>query len=272
MTDQSSILVVEDDKPTCFALVSWLEHAGYNVETAFDGASAIQKVEEGTFEVILSDIVLGDMSGIDVLQTAKKQEYQPEVILLTGHASIETSISALREGAYDYLLKPYEPDELLKCIFNAIQHYHHEKQLRDAAHSMVSALYGNEVAEKVDKVPRKSPPHVTEMPPNKIYQHLLQIGDLVIGLTRHEVTFKGNHVRVTPIEYAILRYLGERVGMVCLCSDIVHYTHGLTTNSTDAQTMLRSHIRNLRRKIDAQYVVNDRGIGYKIIDPKLLEE
>lgn len=263
------ILVVDDDTKLCYALTSWLEHAGYQVFHAHDGKTAVDLLHTYPFNIVVSDIVLGgDMTGIQILQIAKQQPTKPEVIMLTGHASLETSIQALREQAFDYLTKPCPPQVLLKAIDGALQKYHKETQIRQAAQAMITAMYGQTALENVATgFELSSPSYGLGLVHQQAYQNILQVGELSIGNTRHEVTFQGQPVHVTPTEYALLRYLAERVGQTCLCQEIVQYTHGLDTNDHDAQTVLRSHIRNIRKKIDSSYLVNDRGMGYSLVDP-----
>lgn len=264
------ILLVEDDGKTRMMLTYRLQHAGYLVTQATDGEAAIALMTNNIFDVVLTDIVLGDVDGIDLLQAARLQPYRPEVIILTGHGSLETSIAALRKGAYDYLLKPCSSEQLLACIEGAVSRRKVEWKLREAASNVLSA-FGEFEGE-----PGTTDPTQTHLP-RQILKKLSQtdsiqhIGALSIGGTRHDVIFEGKAVRLTPTEYALLRYLSETPGLVRSCHDIVRYTHGLETSDTEAQAMLRSHIRNLRRKIDASYLVNDRGTGYMLVAPDATE-
>lgn len=265
------ILVVDDDKNLCYALTSWLGHAGYQVFNAHDGKTAVELLNTYPFNIVVSDIVLGgDTTGIHILQIAKQQPTKPEVIMLTGHASLETSIQALREHAFDYLTKPCPPQVLLDAVGGAVQKYQKETQMRQAAEAMIAAMYGQTALENVSNgFQDSSANYGLGIAHQQAYQNILHVGELSIGNTRHEVTFQGLLVHVTPTEFALLRYLAERVGQTCLCQEIVQYTHGLDTNDHDAQTVLRSHIRNIRKKIDASYLVNDRGIGYSLVDPRV---
>lgn len=261
---RSHILIVEDDPVTRMALTYRLSYAGYHVTQATDGETAIELLEQQVFDVVLTDIVLGTIDGIEVLHTARLQTYRPEVILLTGHATLDTSIAAIRAGACDYLQKPCSDEALLTCLERAVQRHSSEKQICQAARNILAAfaephLSGRRVeVEPTTGGERGSPPASGQV---------LVIGDLVIGKTRHEVTFQGQTLHITPMEYALLRYLAERPGQLCAGQDIVRYTHGLDTDAADAQTLLRSHIRNIRKKMSPDYLVNDRGNGYMLVDP-----
>jgi DNA-binding response OmpR family regulator len=260
------ILLIEDDKKTRMMLAHRLQHAGYAVTQAENGETAIDLLEQETFDVVVSDIILGDVDGIEVLQTARHQSYQPQVILLTGYGSLETSLVALREGAYDYLLKPCSAERLLTCVEGALKRHLAEIHLREAITTLIPNQGMYETFQSSPRPP--APPQREKGSPQRQDTMPLCIGALSIGSTRHEVFFHEQPVRLTPIEYSLLRYLAERTGKVCRCNDIVQYTHGMTTNNSDAQAILRSHIRNLRKKISSSYIVNDRATGYMLLNPE----
>lgn len=263
---KAHILVVEDDLKARTKLAYRLEFEGYRVTQSPDGESAVELMHNDTFDVILTDIVMGHVNGIDVLQVARQMTYRPAVILLTGHGSLETCIDALRTGAYDYLLKPCSPEKLLTCVEGAVQRHTAEHHLQKAAMilSGPSQSEGILQTELYASTSRLDLATTLAAPP-----HPMRIGKLTIGNTRHEVWLDGKSVRLTPIEYAMLHYLAQRNGQVCRYSDIVRYTHGMETNDADAQTLLRTHLRNLRKKLLPSYFVNDRGRGYMLVDPEL---
>lgn len=278
-----AILIVEDDTTTRVMLSRWLEHSGYHVTEAPDGETAFDLLEKGAFDVIVTDIVLGTIDGIEVLYTARLQPYQPEVILLTGYGSLDTCIAAVRAGAYDYLQKPCDEEELLRRIEGALQRRKTEQQRRMVEQrlietaTLVSDIYQQSSSESHQRVPLASSSPRTEEPTPYAettnyatgYSHPLpyHIGELSIGKTRHDVIFKGQPIRLTPIEYTLLCYLAAKKGLVCRFSEMVYKTHGLNTTDADAQPLLKPHIHNLRKKLDSSYFINDRGIGYRLVNP-----
>lgn len=253
------ILVVEDDAVTRQRLVYRLEYAGYRVTQAADGRAALDLLETKVFDVVVTDIVLGTVDGIEVLHAARRMYYRPAVILLTGYGSLSTCIDALRLGAYDYLLKPCSPSALLQSIKGAIDRHNAEYQLQEAIRILASPN---------GPLPEKGRGGKEQGEQAKMPSFPINVGELTIGPTRHHVFFRGKHVRLTPIEYVLLLYLAERAGKVCQCSDIVEYTHGMKTDDADAQSLLRTHLHNIRKKIDPSYFVNDRGCGYMLVVPQ----
>jgi DNA-binding response OmpR family regulator len=262
------ILLVEDDRNTRRALAYQLQYAGYRVTQAPDGITALDLMEQEVFDVVLTDIVLGDIDGIEVLHTARVQSYHPAVVLLTGHATIETSLAALREGAVDYLMKPCTPDQLLAAMDKAARRHKDERNMRQA-----TALL-KEVYDQTDALSSSQTSASQDHDPPQAKQGtraLLYVGALSIGPTRHSVTLSEKAVQLTPIEFELLRFLAEKPGEVRLFRDIVRHTHPLDTDDAEAQMLVKQHIRNLRKKLGGAYLVNQRGIGYKLVDPEIDE-
>lgn len=264
---KSHILFVEDDHKARRLLTNRLLHAGYEVMQASDGEMALDLLEMQTFDVVLTDIVMGDVSGIEVMHTARMQPHPPEVIVLTGHGSLDTAIAAVRDGAYDYLLKPCSAETLLVRIENALQRRQQAQKIRDAANTMMTALQGLSTQEK-EKIAFAQGGSSAPLQSDK---KLLQIGPLTIGITRHDVLLHSEIVHVTPIEFLLLRYLAEHLGQFRTSREIIRHTHGMEMPYTEAQKLLRSHIRNLRKKLGHAFIANNHG-SYMLVSPKREEE
>lgn len=271
MNNHGHILLVEDDMKVRMALSCRLQYAGYQVTEAADGETAIHLLHEHTFNVVLTDIMLGVVDGIEVLEAARHQLYRPAVILLTGHGALDTSIAALRKGAHDYLLKPCTDDELLESVQQALQRHLAEKRLMETA-SLLNNLYGTASSDMPLPAELRQPVVPPAAPLGKPAQNQdngfwLHIGGLRIGTARNQVTLNNKPLHVTPIEYTLLRCLAETPGQVQSYEAIVSRTHSYTVSENEAQQLLKPHIRNLRSKLDAGYLVNYRGSGYMLADP-----
>jgi two-component system, NtrC family, response regulator AtoC len=106
------LLIVEDEANLRLVIQKELQRLGYRVQVATDGEAALRKLEESNVDVVLSDINMPRMDGMELLRRIHERPNPPEVIMLTGHATIETAIEAMKLGAYDYLTKPYRITEL----------------------------------------------------------------------------------------------------------------------------------------------------------------
>jgi DNA-binding NtrC family response regulator len=127
MHKKHKILVVDDEKIVRESLFHWFEDEGYSVDTAEDAIDALKKFEKGKYDLILLDMKMPGMSGIELLSKIKEIDKESIVILITAFASVPTAIQALKEGAYDYVTKPVDPDELNNLVKNAIE----QKSLKD---------------------------------------------------------------------------------------------------------------------------------------------
>ena len=110
--DSGRILVVDDELIMRKSLSRWIERDGYQVETAASGEEALEKIKDTRFDILLVDIKMEGMSGIDVLKRVKETDPDTAVIMITAYGSIATAIEAMKGGAQDYLLKPFDPNEL----------------------------------------------------------------------------------------------------------------------------------------------------------------
>jgi len=130
MDNHASILVVDDDKAFRIATQTVLEDEGFTVTLAVNGDEALAKVQEEHFDLLLSDMVMGKMSGIELLGKVRGKLPDLPVIMVTGFGSIETAVEAMRLGATDYLTKPANNDELLIKIRRALEMQTKERELR----------------------------------------------------------------------------------------------------------------------------------------------
>ena len=120
--DKIDILIVDDDKMLCKMLEDVLtQEAKLRVVSANSGIGAIKMIREKFFDLILTDLMMPGANGIEVLRTAKEVDVDVHVIIITGFASLETAIEAIRKGAYDYITKPFKLDEIKIVVQNACE-------------------------------------------------------------------------------------------------------------------------------------------------------
>jgi DNA-binding NtrC family response regulator len=110
------ILIVDDEEIVRESLSGWLEQDGYAVETAADGSSGLDKVREGPWSILLVDLKMPGMDGLQVLEAARKLQPDLSVVMITAYATVETAVKAIKLGATDYIVKPFDPEELSLLI------------------------------------------------------------------------------------------------------------------------------------------------------------
>ena len=136
-----SVLVVEDNDAQRLTLSILLKTKGYLVSEAAKGKEAIEKLESGSYDVVVTDLKIDEFTGLDILKTVKRVNAQTEVLILTGYASIESAIEATRLGAFNYLTKPIDNDQLIHNVEKALERkkfFHDAKHLREPADSTFS--------------------------------------------------------------------------------------------------------------------------------------
>jgi DNA-binding response OmpR family regulator len=226
------ILIVEDEEKMARMVELELTHEGYGVVKCSDGLSGLQTAEQGNFDLILLDIMLPALSGIEVLRRLRKTKSTP-VILLTARDEVVDKVLGLDSGADDYITKPFAIEELLARIRAALRKSASEKPAGD------------------DDEPSGT---------------RLTAGKLILDAGRHLVAYDGEPVELTLKEFELLRCLLENKGMVltrdALLDKVWGYDYIGETNAVDV------YVRFLRSKIDEKYGVKlistVRGVGYRI--------
>jgi len=223
---QHKILIVDDETDVIDMLVVNLRGAGFQVTSVEDGASAIAKARSESPSLIILDLMLPGMSGLEICKVLKGDgatRHIP-VIMLTAKGEEVDKIVGLELGADDYVTKPFSPRELILRI---------NRSLRRGK----------------DKSPS---------------QEKLIVGELVLDHARHEVLVKGQPVDLTATEFRLLALLMERRGRVHgrdrLLNDVWGYESVIDTRTVD------THVRRLREKLGplANYIETVRGVGYRI--------
>ena len=117
----SAVLIVDDERSMRMVLSTFLKRKGVQVSEASGVSEALQKIRQERYDVVITDLKMDDGGGVDVLRAVKQHAPDTPVIILTGYATILSAIETMKLGAFDYLTKPFEPDELLLTIHKALE-------------------------------------------------------------------------------------------------------------------------------------------------------
>lgn len=148
MVNQARILIVDDDPKMRELLYECLAPLGYDVEPSHSGQHALELFEAGPFTVAILDLMLPDLSGVEMLRRIRERWPETEIIVLTGYASLETAIEALRSGAYDYVTKPFDAHTIQATVRRAVEKYRFRGRLaalNRATQAMIATLDPDEV-------------------------------------------------------------------------------------------------------------------------------
>jgi two-component system, OmpR family, alkaline phosphatase synthesis response regulator PhoP len=222
------IVVVEDDRTLRQALVFNLEREGYEVRSAVDGEQALAAARDGGLDLMLLDLMLPGMSGLEVLRTMRAEAIDTPVVILSAKGGEVDRVVGLKVGADDYIPKPFSRPELLARVESVLR----RQRRSDAADDEPSAE--------------------------------VRSGALVVDTSRHLATFNGNPMRLTTKEFELLAHLAAHPGRIFtrdqLLARIWPFDFGGDSRTVDV------HISWLRSKLRAldghNYFRTVRGIGY----------
>lgn len=223
------ILVVDDDRQIVRLVSSYLEQAGYEVSTAFDGEMALRQARQEHPALMILDLMLPDRDGWDVTRTLRADQALANlpIIMLTARVEDTDKIVGLEVGADDYITKPFNPREVVARV---------RALLRRSAGPVAVA-------------------------------RVLRAGDISMDLDRHEVSVEGRAVELTPTEYELLKTLLENPGRALSRNHLME--KGLGFEYAAMERTVDSHIKNLRKKIEPdptkpRYIQSVFGVGYRL--------
>jgi two-component system, OmpR family, alkaline phosphatase synthesis response regulator PhoP len=234
------VLVVDDEEFILTLIQFNLQQAGFEVITAMDGESALQKVHDEQPDLIVLDLMLPKKDGMEVCKQLRSDKIMTPIVMLTAKDDEFDKVLGLELGADDYMTKPFSPREVVarvKAILRRAKMY-------------------EEIATK------------------EIDVETLEIAELKILPESYEAYYKGEQLELTPKEFELLFYLAKNKGRVLtrdqLLSSVWNYDFAGDTRIVDV------HISHLRDKIETnskkpQYIKTVRGLGYKLEEPKLNE-
>ena len=273
-TQPAHILVVDDEGANRYSVSKTLQRVGYVVDEAASGEEALSQVDKQEFDVVLTDIRMQGIDGIELLRQIKDASPDAIVILMTGYASLGTAVEALRLGAHDYLIKPSSSQDIRTSVGRGIERARNLKRRRrllDAIKTDVFELAREDVESariSYDTSFERSSPHYGERIPEPV-NNTMQLGPLTVYPGRYQISVGDRPIDLTPTEFDLLLYLAAHRGRVVPCHELVREVRGYAVDESEAREVIRPHVSNLRRKLKAtgennDLIVNVRGIGYRL--------
>ncbi|RWZ59800.1 response regulator transcription factor [Halobacillus fulvus] len=230
---EQKILIVDDEESIVTLLKYNIDQAGYSTEVAYSGTDALEKASNTTFDLIVLDVMLPGMDGMEVCKKLRQQQVETPILMLTAKDDEFDKVLGLELGADDYLTKPFSPREVVARIKAILRRISRE--------------------------------------PSEDQQGKIQVADLSIFPDQYEATIKGEPLTFTPKEFELLLYLAQNLGRVLsrdqLLSAVWNYDFAGDTRIVDV------HVSHLREKIEPEtkkpvYIKTIRGLGYKMEVPK----
>lgn len=252
------ILIVEDEEKIARFVTLELEHEGYQVEHAADGRTAVDLALERNYDLILLDVLLPQLNGMEVLRRVRKHKDVP-VIMVTARDAVMDKVAGLDAGADDYLTKPFAIEELFARIRVALKRSEAVRAASGVGGVGADVASGTGVgAAAIPPVSDSAQASASPSPAT------LTVGSVVLDPDRREVTVGGSPIVLTAREFDVLALLMAHAGTVLTRERIAHealgYEYVGDTNNVDV------HIAHLRAKIEdaggARIIQTVRGVGY----------
>ena len=218
------LLLCEDEEDISSALARGLRKLNYFVDTAMDGEEALDLYYESDYDLIILDINMPKLDGLEVLKAIREDNYDKKVLILSARDSINDRVAGLDLGANDYLVKPFAFKEL-------------EARIR--------ALLRTSYTKSSDVI-------------------RLESFDITLLVDKKQVLKSGIPVSLTPKEYGIFEYLCCNKNALVPTAELLE--HNIDMNANDASTVIKVHIASIRKKLGANVIKTNRGMGYTVTD------
>ncbi len=238
---KANILVVDDELIERQSLTDILRLEGYHVAAVGNGEAAIDHVRLNPVDLVLLDLRMPGMSGLEVIKVISRISPDVEIILLTAHGSMESAIEALRKRVHDYLLKPASPAQILESVSRGLARRNTKLQSR----------------QKRTSEDGESDQHA-----------IVALDDgTIIDFGRRLVRAGHHTIFLTPAEGRLLKIFVENIGKVYTHRELVLLVQGYATSQQEAPEILRPLVSRLRQKLDGvpsllRRIVSVRGTGY----------
>ncbi len=254
-THPGKILIVDDEKNIRRGLRAVLTKDGHAVQMAASAEEALAVLETFPCEAAVVDICMPGLSGTELLAQIRARWPYTAVILLTGNGTLESAMTAVKEGAYAYLLKPAAPAVIRQTLEEALIASRQQREQALFLESLRSGLRRLEGDTAVTPTPQSVPDYLT-------------LGPLQIDLQAHEVRRDNQPISLTPTEYRLLVTLSDRPGQVLDYQTLVQLTLDYEAEVWEAKELIKRHVFTLRQKIEPDpaqpsLILNVRGVGYR---------
>jgi DNA-binding response OmpR family regulator len=268
MNPSGRILIVDDEANLRHTVARVLQRAGFEVTTAASGKEGLTLLAQQTFDLVYMDIRMPDMNGLETLQAISAAHPKLPVILFTGQPDLTSAVSALRQGALDYLQKPLKPEliiERAKTVLASLERERRKKELQAQIETLQAELRSLEneasaelsLKDKEDKEADES-------------DRYLKRGTLVLDLHTQRVTVGNRVIDLSPTPFSYLLVLARHAPNIVDYQTLVTEAQGYQTDAREAQELTKWHVHQIRETIesDAQhpsFIINVRGVGYRLV-------
>jgi two-component system, OmpR family, response regulator RegX3 len=259
--DMPKVLIVDDEEPLRASLSYALTREGYSVGTAADGVAALERAEAEQPDVVILDLMLPGIDGMEVCRRLRATSDVP-IVMLTAKDHGRDKVQGLSAGADDYVTKPFDTPELVARVAAVLRRRVSAQRLLDEDRALISRM---EDFVRKARIPRldAETPDAEDLP----REGVLDGGRVTIDLDSGTIFVAGKPIKASAAEYALLRILFSYAGRVVTRTELIERVWG--AGAQDGYTLLAVHVRTLREKIEEEpanprILVAVPGIGFRL--------
>lgn len=266
-----TILVVDDEPLLRRSLALILRRAGHQVTMAANAHEARRCLEAGPFNLIFLDLKMPGVDGLTLLAEIRACHADTPVLILTAHGTLESAMEAVRQGARDYMLKPFEPDALVLRVGQVLAEQERPRRRREIA-SRLDELVDELQSLDGSKVPALSAAPKTDAAASAAPEpaRYLQRGKLSLDLHTRRVSLRDRPIVLTPSTFEYLVTLMRHSPNCVSYQTLVEESQGYRVCRAEAREMVRGRIHELRKALEPdmrhpEYVITVRDVGYRLV-------
>ena len=216
-----SLLIVDDEPDILFTLKKSFSTKEYRVETAANGSEAIECLQRESFQLMILDLNMAPVTGLEVLKSLRRENKETVVIILTAFSTLESAIESIHLGAYDYLVKPVDIDHIRRRVVEGLKQYERNH--------LLSLQQLNQSANNPE---------------------FLHAGDFTLDLSKRTAVVAGKALNLTTIEFKLLLCLVSAAPKPVSPEQLVKSAMGYDCLRVEAAGIIKFHIHHLRKKIE----------------------
>jgi DNA-binding response OmpR family regulator len=259
------ILIIDDEASLRETLGRILQRTGYETLAAADGAQAIQLIGEHVFNLAYLDLHLPGMDGIEILKKIRQLQPKLPVVMLTGFGTLQSAVEALRLGATDYLLKPFDPEVLVARTRVILEEQAIENR-KEELRKQIAALHA-----ELRSLEQETPEQQTaDQPPPEPQNRFFKAGRMVLDLQAKRATFGERVLNLPPATFDYLVVLARRSPEVVNYQALVTEAQNYQVDGVEARELAKWHMHVLRQALEndpqnPRFLLNVRGTGYRLL-------
>jgi DNA-binding response OmpR family regulator len=266
MTSAYTILIIDDEPNLRRSLAMILQRAGYSITCAESAEQVHQYLQAGAYDLVFLDLKMPDINGLQLLPEIRRQYPEMPVLILTAHATLDSAIEAVRKGARDYLLKPINPEQILKRVGEVLAEQQQPRRRREIVGEIQNLLKELNQVEGA----MAEEPVLQAVAPSADPARILRRGPFVLDLHARYASLGEQLISLSPTAFDYLATLVRHSPNPVSYETLVMESQGYKTTPVEAREMARWRIHELRKALETDtrnpsYIITVRDVGYRLI-------